>query len=238
LDGTLRRVTIENSPTEDIKAEHKRWPSWSQVSAPPPISWTKCPKGCGRWLNAEKIQRHLKNCTGIHVVPPQKKTPNPFSNLKPEEINFDSCPLCGARLRAGRIQRHMSKAHRTSTSDPQFGELARDAKGDRRNATGTITAHPTASKPERERTPCPVCKVSVKAVHLKRHVAKVHRQRPAHSPTHPPSAKDPNRKDTTLVAARDKNLDATKPYAHPYREQGRYGSHPSHDGFDDESTAD
>jgi len=31
------------------------------------------------------------------------------------------------------------------------------------------------------------------------------------------------------------NLDATKNYGYPAREAGRYGSHPSHDGFDDES---
>ena len=33
------------------------------------------------------------------------------------------------------------------------------------------------------------------------------------------------------------NLDHTKPYAHPCREHGKYGSHPSHDGFDDESSS-
>lgn len=31
------------------------------------------------------------------------------------------------------------------------------------------------------------------------------------------------------------NLDATKDYGYPAREVGGYGSHPSHDGFDDES---
>jgi hypothetical protein len=31
------------------------------------------------------------------------------------------------------------------------------------------------------------------------------------------------------------NLDSTKNYGYPARETGRYGSHPSHDGFDDES---
>ncbi len=31
-------------------------------------------------------------------------------------------------------------------------------------------------------------------------------------------------------------LDQTRPYAHAFRERGRYGSHPAHDGFDDEST--
>lgn len=32
----------------------------------------------------------------------------------------------------------------------------------------------------------------------------------------------------------DNNMDATKNYAHPYREHGRFGSHPSHDDFDEE----
>src|SRR5262249_38627583 len=31
------------------------------------------------------------------------------------------------------------------------------------------------------------------------------------------------------------NLDATKNYGYPVREDGRYGSYPSHHGFDDES---
>jgi hypothetical protein len=31
------------------------------------------------------------------------------------------------------------------------------------------------------------------------------------------------------------NLDATRNMGYPAREGGRYGSHPSHDGFDDES---
>ena len=34
-----------------------------------------------------------------------------------------------------------------------------------------------------------------------------------------------------------RNLDHTRPYAHAARENGRFGSHPSHDGFDDESGA-
>lgn len=31
------------------------------------------------------------------------------------------------------------------------------------------------------------------------------------------------------------NIDATKDIGYPVREQGRYGSHPAHDAFDDES---
>lgn len=33
------------------------------------------------------------------------------------------------------------------------------------------------------------------------------------------------------------NIDATRLYAHSYREHGHYGSHSGHDGFDDESEA-
>jgi hypothetical protein len=32
------------------------------------------------------------------------------------------------------------------------------------------------------------------------------------------------------------NLDATKGYAHAFRDKGSFGSHPSHDAFDDESS--
>lgn len=32
-----------------------------------------------------------------------------------------------------------------------------------------------------------------------------------------------------------KNIDATRLYAHSYRETGKYGSHSGHDGYDDES---
>jgi hypothetical protein len=37
------------------------------------------------------------------------------------------------------------------------------------------------------------------------------------------------------VFGRDR-VDATKDYAHSFRDHGQFGSHPSHDGFDDEST--
>ena len=46
--------------------------------------------------------------------------------------------------------------------------------------------------------------------------------------------------DDTIKASlkndrQERLLDRTKDYGVPAREKGRYGSHPSHDGFDDES---
>ena len=129
LDDTLRRVAVENSPTEDIKAAPKRRSAQSNINLPPPIRWIKCPKGCGRWVNPQKVERHLKNCTGVRVAAPQKVKTAPTTDLNPkqEERQYELCPLCGAKLKKGRMQRHLSKAHRTTTSNPLFSEAVRRA---------------------------------------------------------------------------------------------------------------
>ncbi len=98
---------------------------------------------------------------------------------------------------------------------------------------------------EKEWESCPVCKTRVKARALDRHLNRVHRnvnrQKPpaAQGSTDSSlvqSAQDVLRETTSFAVPRDKNLDATKLYAHSYREKGRFGSYPSHDSFDDESS--
>jgi hypothetical protein len=84
----------------------------------------------------------------------------------------------------------------------------------------------------------------VKVHNLQHHLSKVHKKtevgkrtavhKSACTPT-VEAVKDAARDSTTLASPRDKKLDATKLYAYSYRENGRFGSHPSHDGFDDES---
>src|SRR6266446_1788352 len=90
LDETVRRLAIENSPTEDIKASPRPWWFPSNISVPLPPEWIKCPKGCGRWVDIQKVQSHLKNCTGVRVAHPQENAPTPPSNSKPEEISAAS----------------------------------------------------------------------------------------------------------------------------------------------------
>lgn len=88
---------------------------------------------------------------------------------------------------------------------------------------------------------CPVCKVKVKTGRLERHLRKVHKSMKKRAGADTPivnSVKDVLRDTTTLVSPRDKKLDATELYVHSYRESGRFDSHPSHDGFDDESGPD
>lgn len=118
------------------------------------------------------------------------------------------------------------------------------------------------STPARELVACPACFARVRPDRLERHVRKVHgANKPAQRlwKKQLPNARvvgADNRNSTAEgengKAARldrwkkevqssqslyQKNIDATKLYAHRYRELGRFGSHPSHDGFDDESEA-
>lgn len=47
---------------------------------------------------------------------------------------------------------------------------------------------------------------------------------------------DSNPMMTELSIPSRNNIDHTRSYAHTFRERGRFGSHPSHDDFGDEST--
>jgi hypothetical protein len=233
-------VAVENSPTEDIKATPKRRSTPSHSNLPPPIRWVQCPKGCGRWINPQNVEKHIKKCSGIRVASPQKVKTIPTSgpNAQQEEQQYVSCPLSAAKLRVGRMKRHMTKAHTSSLSNPLLADAVRGANLDHQAAT-SAPIYQNASRPSPQRTLCPVCKATVNVTRLKKHMTKVHKRGFPHSrPTQSPSAIDPTREGTTLAAPRDKNLDATKSYAHSYREEGRFGSHASHDGFDDESGPD
>jgi len=59
---------------------------------------------------------------------------------------------------------------------------------------------------------------------------------PAHDSVAEPKRSKP-RNGYEQVNGRDR-MDATKLYAHAFRENGKYGSHPLHDGMDDESGPD
>lgn len=80
----------------------------------------------------------------------------------------------------------------------------------------------------RELVLCTQCGCDVVQRHFAEHVVRVHSSEPV-------DTEEESSAFHEEVAFRERNLDAAKLYAHYYRELGRYGSHPSHDGFDDES---
>lgn len=171
-----------------------------------------------RKLGALLARFRKPSATAVRKPPPSPVPPR----VDPPDHHWILCPKgCGSRLRPDDVHCHLQQAHASAPARKQ-----RQSK----------TVLPSGSKLVYEI--CPVCRVKVRGDRLKRHLSKVHKTRSvraAAKSTFAPSAKDVLRESTTLIAPRDKNLDATKLYAHSYRESGRFGSHPSHDGFDDES---
>ena len=168
--GTLLARFLKPSATAVRKPPPS--PVSSSVDSPDHL-WVLCPKGCGSHLRPDEVHRHLEQA---HVFVPVKKQRRAKTALPSgSRLVYNICPVCKVKVRGDRLNRHLSKVHKTR---------------------------------------------SVRA---------------AANSSFAPSSKDVLRDSTTLVAPRDKNLDATKLYAHSYRESGRFGSHPSHDGFDDES---
>lgn len=136
------------------------------------------------------------------------------------------CPKgCGDRLRPDEVQDHLRRSHASASATDRTN---REAPSSGSKLVFNI---------------CPECKARVRGDRLNRHLKKVHKSRAVGARAVPKaniaeSAKDVLRETTTFAAPSDKNLDATKLYAHSYRERGRFGSHPSHDGFGDESGPD
>lgn len=64
---------------------------------------------------------------------------------------------------------------------------------------------------------------------------KMQEQKTVHSAA---DAKRPDPRTQFAQANSLERIDATKLYAHSFRENGKYGSHPLHDGMDDESGPD
>jgi hypothetical protein len=85
---------------------------------------------------------------------------------------------------------------------------------------------------------CPKCTSRVRHDHLPGHLKRVHLTDGARpNPTLPSggAGRPMESGDSAAMGNGSRTLDATRLYAHRYREGGRFGSHPSHDGFDDES---
>ena len=92
-------------------------------------------------------------------------------------------------------------------------------------------------------TTCNHCGARVKQKNINSHLRRVHsggketisKSITAGSSGRKPLPRDEVFKETFAQVNSLERRDKTRPYAHAFRENGRYGSHPIHDGFDDES---
>lgn len=127
------------------------------------------------------------------------------------------CPYCNKKCR--NINEHIAKNHKHH-----------------------LTQHPTSKT--RLTVKCEKCNVVVRKDRIEKHMLNVHKIGNLNK-----NSAIRNKTDETVVdlgqsvsyispqteSKLEKQLDYTKPYAHSYREHGKFGSHPSHDNFEDDS---
>jgi hypothetical protein len=86
---------------------------------------------------------------------------------------------------------------------------------------------------------CPVCKNFILTerleVHMATHQAEVATREAERKERLQEALANPYCASSNFFEKHGPNLDATKDMCYPARENGNYGSHPSHDGMDDES---
>lgn len=119
--------------------------------------------------------------------------------------SLTKCPHCSAMVREDRLNRHIRKCHPAAL------------------AAGTV--------PLPRRVSCPRCGQRVRLDHLGRHIAIVHEQVETRD-----RRNDRRVEWVSLDALADTydSLDAGKYLGYMRRENGRFGSLPLYDGYDDE----
>lgn len=246
LEG-LQQVAIERGIKGSRKLRSKSFsrgicPSRRTTDASDSFILVTCTK-CGKSLKVRELNQHVNALHGNSSPPEIQK---PLSVLK-KVREYQSCTICIVKLRIDHVVKHMRRVHgkplRPAPVSPRaYAPISKIYKNVFRGFQRESFIVPDSAdspKPERGYEFCPICKVRLKAGRLQKHKKKVHNRNTAGGrKVVLQSSKDVQRDKTSLVAPRDKNLDATRLYAHSYREQGRFGSHPSHDGFDDESGPD
>jgi len=144
---------------------------------------------------------------------------NPLSPRAANQRPMKNCPLCECQVREHKLQEHVDnkcpkRPGRTDRLKPRtlvvrvphgIAEVIQQLNTDRLSKLGTRVAGPKQSVKKAQHSTGDAWPESVP------------------------------HEDKVEVERWWDNLDATKNRGYPAREEGRYGSYPSHDGFDDES---
>jgi hypothetical protein len=177
---------------------------------------------CGGWGYIDKIGigRATPIAHGVGTSLGLSRSKSPKTTQRPLPQNLIQCPKCPLRVR--KLRKHLTKVHAISPS--QQVHLPQPAKS--------------------ELVKCDSCASWIRQDRLGSHSSRVHRTSvSAFADRHPAET---TRAGTSSISARSKEVtahvpssehrfDATRDYYAAYRDNGQFGSHPSHDGFDDES---
>ena len=153
-----------------------------------------------------------------------------------------TCIVCGEVLKGYAARdAHMHSVHPLPVRKPKMPSVVAG------HLPAAVTPHRPVATAPRGTSPtkthqCSICKKWFRGqVGLTTHSDHLHGGLPKVAKQAVPVREQPNSSPTgrkslaTIKYSRQPNLDATKDYYGAYREDNRYGSHPSHDDFGDES---
>lgn len=201
------------------------------------------PDGLVEFATTREI-KHLTHCLERQQDTPASQNPRNIDSVDfplPVRSSTKSveCPQCDFRGTAFQFTRHFALSHARNEKRKRLPALLRSLKS------------------REQMKVCPFCHSQIRKSKFQKHMNDrcPMRNRPTSSETVRQPAKpkqqvngsNPSTVEFGTTSVRHKgeieverpswwnNLDATKDCGYPAREEGRYGSYPSHDGFDDES---
>jgi len=229
----VRSLCIDLTRTQSMGRRHKSRGGCCPICGKTPLKMGKHlrnfhPEGSSPLLQETQITNAIQQA-GENSRPgsspsPLQESMTPTRPLATVSTPMKNCPLCNQQVREDRMQKHLD-----------------------------FRCSLRPGKPQRHKPGMQVALVPHGIAEVFQRLSSSKIDRPSKLGTRGAGPKDSGRKpkhstgDASSESARYTgkagverpewwdNLDATKNCGYPAREEGRYGSYPSHDGFDDES---
>lgn len=203
-----------------------------------------------------------RTAASLHRKPGRRSSGERQTTSAPQkQVRLLICPICGRHQQAERLRHHVDEVHFSRGNlRPQgfpIGRPKMKGGGGSRPSKTRVSTH-AGSNQKRPLRSCPECHAPVREDRIGKHLWRVHGIPAVAASPSMGSSKPQRQSGTASVRARtprassashqedshlqhhdsldaSRALDASRDYAHPCRESGRFGTHPSHDDFDDES---
>lgn len=185
---------------------------------------------CG--VLVKRMERHMRRVHDANSRPASQ-------SANPHPPRLVACPDCGQSMRAAQLGTHRLRVHGYRPSEARVDAIVAQVFREM-NAPAEAQGSLTPQSSDDELVSCSACGKLLPCRRLGEHRWAAHGRRPNSQPkVQPPPrpyATDPV--PLQKIEQGERVRDATRDYYAAYREAGRFGSHPSHDGFDDESAPD
>jgi hypothetical protein len=244
----------------------------SLPDAPPPRPDARPPfsapiliacRHCGGMVLASGLSSHLRRWhprplpaavqKPARAIVPRTSVNRPHvqaSGARPGLPAYVKCTICGVKLKAGRVARHMRNVHEAAVASPLVA--ARSPIAAPRRVATSPKAHTAIARVVTPTVMCPACGQGIAATAFGEHMRRSHPGvRPQLTEFSVGAVRRPERgaategsnglpEDSGLFSPDqtriERSLDGTRGQ-HVFREHGRFGSASSHDNYGDDSGA-